>query len=255
MMAAAAKKKPVKSVETQGSAKKTACKTTTKKTARKKRTGGVNSAKAKKSAAQGCKKATAKPKQTRKKAMIGEQKKTAGEAVPKGLIWLGRAEVLEALKKEGLPLSQKNLYKNYGPGAAMPVRRKDSKWHWPELLERVKMNRGSGQVDYDNVNKVSLARQKADLRIKEAKAETEELKLRKQAGELVEKASVVRVLTKAAADLETNRKTLVAELVKETMNALPRNYKKHERNLTNLMERKTRNWIEQLTDVFAKMEV
>lgn len=137
----------------------------------------------------------------------------------------------------------------------MPVRRKDSKWHWPELLERVKMNRGSGQVDYDNVNKVSLARQKADLRIKEAKAETEELKLRKQAGELVEKASVVRVLTKAAADLETNRKTLVAELVKETMNALPRNYKKHERNLTNLMERKTRNWIEQLTDVFAKMEV
>lgn len=132
--------------------------------------------------------------------------------------WGKMTEVLEWLKADGYPLSRKNLYKHYGPKSARPVKRKDrgkdkGMWFYPELLERVRLNRdGALPPDYDTVNALSAARMRAEVRIKEAEARTRELSLAKMEGKMVDVEELELSLNLAAQAMESRRKSLCSSL-------------------------------------------
>lgn len=75
------------------------------------------------------------------------------------------------------------------------------------------MNRGEVlPADYDAVSKMSHARQRAELRIQEIKAEREDLALEEEKGNLVRKASVTVAVNKLAQEVEDRRVALCANL-------------------------------------------
>lgn len=188
------------------------------------------------------KKAPAKKKAVRKKAPARRSKDETRE-------WGTTKEVLQWLEEDGLELSEKNLYAHYGPSskAPCPKRPKDKKWNYAVLVQQVKLNRDKNpDIDYSSVNKLGLAIKQAELKKKAADADKAEMTARKMAGELIEKASVFMVLRRAAVDLETNRKKLIADLQRE-LKLKPAQVK--------LVDAATKNWMAALSETFRGMDV
>jgi len=147
----------------------------------------------------------------------GQKSKKKAEGIPKDLHkrqWGKPGQLIEWLKADGFPLSRQNLYKIYGPKSKIPVKlNSKGEWSYPELLERVMLNRGESFADnYDAVNDISLARARAELRIKEAEAKDRELSLGIKEGNLVEMNALELALNMAAQTMETRRKSLCASL-------------------------------------------
>ena len=130
-------------------------------------------------------------------------------------MWGTLPQCLKWLAEEGYTLAEKNAYAHYGPATAAPVKR-DAKrrWFFPELLERVRLNRNAPGSDAPS-EEIARARLAAELRIKEAQAKTRELHLKKLEGILIEKAAVIEVLSKIKTDFESGRKALVSKLASE----------------------------------------
>jgi hypothetical protein len=150
-------------------------------------------------------------------------KKMAAEAakevppMPADLVdrqWATGAQCLRWLQMDGFPLSSKNFYSHYGPKSKVPVKRdKAGQYFYPELLERVRINRGAGvPSNYDAVNQLAQARLIAETKIQEIKAQQAELALEEQRGNLLKRTAVLMVMNKFAQESEDRRKTLCANL-------------------------------------------
>lgn len=147
-----------------------------------------------------------------------------GELPAKGTerIWGTLPQCLRWLEEAGYSLSPKNAHAHYGKSASNPVRRdKRGRWHFPEFLERVRVNHGAQAVDYDTMNKVAAARQMAELRIKNADAKRKEMLLAEKAGELVPWAVVKTVVVRAMKAMQTEGKAKSFSLP-EQMEGKPR---------------------------------
>lgn len=128
--------------------------------------------------------------------------------------WATGAQCLRWLQMDGFPLSSKNFYSHYGPKSKVPVKRdKAGQYFYPELLERVRINRGAGvPSNYDAVNQLAQARLIAETKIQEIKAQQAELALEEQRGNLLKRTAVLMVMNKFAQESEDRRKTLCANL-------------------------------------------
>jgi hypothetical protein len=178
------------------------------------------------------------PKRARRKASVSDQ----------GLrTWGNLSQCLRWLKDEGYDLARKNAYAHYGRASSHPVQRdKAGRWFYQELLERVRQNVSRAKVDYSQLSRVALARQMAELRIKNAMAKQRELRLAEYDGSLIQKASVHAAMTRAAAEIETGRKNLTATLPPVLVG-------KPEREIYALIEKELKGWLASICDRFAEL--
>lgn len=160
-------------------------------------------------------------------------------------------EVLGWLEKDGYQLSKKNLYKHYGPSSPRPVKRIEKgknkgKWFYPELLERVRINRDKSlPTDYSAVNNLSEARLRAELRIKEADARDKELSLAKKEGKLADVEDFEMAVTFAVQAIESRRKSLCSSLPAMLVG-------RDIREINNILEKKTKEMMNGLMLAFEE---
>lgn len=146
---------------------------------------------------------------TRRRKSSGSKSKAAEPAEKE---WGSAAQILAWVKEAGFSLNRKNLYEHYGPSSSRPVQRKDGKWYWPEMLERLRLNQGGEKLDESQAAKIALVRAAAEARLKKAMAERAERRNRLEAREVVERGEVKAMLGQLMREVRRAEQSLARRL-------------------------------------------